>query len=94
MEGRLSDTGDTIRNRDSRQAGAVTKGINPDAGDAIRNRDARQSGAVVESTVADTGDAVRDRDARQVPAAPEGPKPKAADPDAGDGFTLNDRRYG
>ena len=45
MEGRLSDTGDTIRNRDSRQAGAVTKGINPDAGDAIRNRDARQAGA-------------------------------------------------
>ena len=77
-----------------RQAGATTEGSNIDAGDAITNRDARQAGAVVESTLADTGDAVRDRDARQVAAAPEGPKPKAVDPDAGDGFTLNDRRYG
>ena len=45
IEGIIPDAGNAIRNRDARQAAAVTEGIIPDAGDAIRNRDARQAAA-------------------------------------------------
>ena len=36
VEGAVPDAGDAIRNRDAREAGAVTaKAVTPDAGDAI-----------------------------------------------------------
>ena len=38
FEGKISDAGDAIRDRDAPQVAAFIEGIIPDAGDAVRNR--------------------------------------------------------
>ena len=53
------DAGDTIWNRDARQAGALIEGPLLDAGDAVRNRDAGQAGAVTEGAPPDACDAIK-----------------------------------
>ncbi len=78
------DAGDAVRNRDARQAAAITEGVIADADDAVTNRDARQAAAATEDAMPDAGDAVTNRDARQAGAAREG-----SIPDAGD--TIRDR---
>jgi hypothetical protein len=45
-EGPLPDADDAIRDRDARQAEALTDGVVRDTGNAIRNRDARKVVAV------------------------------------------------
>ena len=67
--------GYTIRNRDARQAGAVSEGSIPDAGDAIRNGDVGQACAADKGAILDASDAITNRNARQAGAACEGVKP-------------------
>ena len=86
LEGTFPDAGDSIRNRDGRQAGAEPEGPFPNAGDAVWNCDTRQAGAGEEGPIPDAGDAIRDRDARQA-AVTEG-----VTPDAGDAVRYRDAR--
>ena len=80
----MADSGDVLRNRDTRQDAAILEDAVSDAGDVLRNRDTRQAAAAPEGEDADAGDAVGHRDARQLGADKEGPIP-----DAGDRITSN-----
>ena len=81
------NAGNSIRDRNARQASAVSEGPTPDAGNAIRGRDSRQACAAIEGIRLDAGNAIRDRDARQVSASHEGKTP-----DTGDTIRNSDAR--